>query len=69
MPNGFLRENLKKKCLEQKSKHRHQLLHIQNRLGFKFQLKLTIFGPNLPKKGISGLVKQKNRAPPLNSAY
>ena len=60
MPNRFLRENLQKKCLKQKSEHRDQLLHIQNRLRVKFQLKLNIFGPNLPKKSISGLVKQKN---------
>ena len=44
-----------------KSEHRHWIQHIRVSLVTAFQLKVTtlIFGPNLLKKGISGL-KQKN---------
>ena len=58
---GYFGQNLQKRPKTEKE-HRHQILHIRNSLGTTFQLKLTIliFGPNLLKKGISGL-KQKNR--------
>ena len=47
---------------KQKSEHHNWILHIQIRLGIKFQHKLTIFifWPNLPKMGICGR-KRKNR--------
>ena len=61
MPNGYFGQNFQKRPKTEKE-HHHQILHIRNSLGTTFQLKLTIliFGPNLLKKGISGL-KQKNR--------
>ena len=42
MPNGIFQENLQKKNKNRISEHHHQVLHIQNSLGIKFQLKLTI---------------------------
>ena len=44
-----------------KSEHHHWILPIRISLGSKFQFKLaiSIFGLNLPQKGISGL-KQEN---------
>ena len=41
MSNKFFRQNMQK-YLKQKSEHRHRILHIQNGLDTKFQLKLTI---------------------------
>ena len=31
-----------KRCLKQKSEHHHRVFYIRNRLGIKFQVKLTI---------------------------
>ena len=45
----------------EKSEQHHWILYIRISVGTKFRLKLaiSIFWPNLPQKGISG-VKQKN---------
>ena len=55
MPNGYFGQNLQKRSKTEEQ--HHQILHIRNSLGAKFHFKLTIliFGPNLLKKGISGL--------------
>ena len=44
-----------------KSEHNHWIPHIQISFGTKFPIKLTIliFGPDLPKKGSSGLKQKK----------
>ena len=42
MPNGIFQQNLQKKNKNRVSEHHHQVLHLQNSLGIKFQLKLTI---------------------------
>ena len=40
MPNGFFGQNLQ--ILKPKKEHHHRILHIRNRLGTKFQPKLTV---------------------------
>ena len=42
MPNGFFRQICKKRSKTEKE-HHQRILHIQNSLGTKFQLKLTIW--------------------------
>ena len=62
---------LKKAFLAQnrKDEHQHSILHIQISLSIKFHfIQFWILGPNLPKKGVSGL-KQKKWTSALNSAY
>ena len=41
MPNRFFRQTCKKRSKTEKE-HHQRILHIQNSLGTKFQLKLTI---------------------------
>ena len=50
--------------------HHHQILHIRNSLGTKFQLKLKIliFRTKFAQKGIPSLNQVKPPSP-LNSAY
>ena len=59
MPNRFNGQNLKVE--NGKSEQHHWILHIRISLGTKFQpkLKTFIFGPNLPKQGISGWKQKK----------
>ena len=40
MPNEFFQQKVPKKGLNRKSERHHQILHILNSLGTKFQLKL-----------------------------
>ena len=42
MPNGYFGQALQKKVQNRKSEYHHRILPIQNSLGTKFQLKLTI---------------------------
>ena len=60
---NFLDRACKKVVYNKKIEYNHQILHIQNSLGAKFQLKLTIFKfwIEVIKKGfISDLQKEKN---------
>ena len=53
MSNKHFGQNLQKKGPKQKSDHHHRILHIQNCLAIKFQLKLNIlnFWTKLTLKG------------------
>ena len=42
MANEVFGQNLQNKVERRKSEQNHQILHIQNSLGTKFQVKLTI---------------------------
>ena len=62
MPNEFFQQKVPKKGLNRKSERHHQILHIQNTLGTKFQLKLTFlnFLIKLIQKGISDLKNENH---------
>ena len=62
MPNGFFQQKLPKKGLNRKSERHYQILHIENTLGTKFQLKLTFlnFLIKLIQKGISDLKNENH---------
>ena len=64
MPNGFFQQKLPKKGLNRKSERHYQILHIENTLGTKFQLKLTFlnFLIKLIQKRISDLKKNENHS-------
>ena len=64
MPNEFFQQKVPKKGLNRKSERHHQILHIQNTLGTKFQLKLTFldFLIKLIQKRISDLKKNENHS-------
>ena len=62
MANGFFQQKLPKKGLNRKSERHYQILHIENTLGTKFQLKLTFlnFLIKLIQKGISDLKNENH---------
>ena len=64
MPNEFFQQKVPKKGLNRKSERHRQILHIQNTLGTKFQLKLTFlnFLIKLIQKRISDLKKNENHS-------
>ena len=71
MSNLFFGQNLQKRSKIEKSEHHHRILNIQNSLGTKFQLKLTIlnFWTKLTQKGYFQSKKEKKIKSLSNPTY
>ena len=61
MSNEFFQQNLQNEVQNRISEYPHRILHIQNSVGIKFQLKLTIlnFWSKLTQKGYFQFKKEK----------